>query len=98
MIKTYKARNGVYFKGLKYTGKNFKEFNDIMTNPNNEMGIFVPLRQQTLVMEDASKLFFQFYGKLVELEKGDHFLYSKESGLFGVFNSSELTDDFEQVK
>lgn len=98
MIKTYRSKDGIIFKGLQYTGKNLKEFHDVLHDPDNEMGIFVPLGHDTIVLEDAQGLSFRFYGQSLELNKREHFLYSKDAKLFGVFNNSELTDDFEQVK
>ena len=98
MVKTYKNNDGITFKGLQYTGKNLKEFHDILNDPDNKMGIFVRLGSNTIVLEDAQSLFFSFYGRQLELKKSDHFLYSQESGLFGVFNSTELKEEFEQVK
>lgn len=98
MVKTYKNKDGITFKGIQYTGKNLKEFHDILNNPDNKMGIFVRLGSNTIVLEDAQSLFFIFYGRQLELKKGDNFLYSQESGLFGVFNSTELKEEFEQVK
>ena len=98
MVKTYKNKDGITFKGLQYTGKNLKEFHDILNDPDNKMGIFVRLGSNTIVIEDAQSIFFIFYGLQLELKKGDYLLYSQESGLFGVFNSTELKEEFEQVK
>ncbi len=41
MIKTYRSRDGIIFKGLQYTGKNIEEFYKQVNDPNNEMGIRV---------------------------------------------------------
>lgn len=98
MVKTYKNKDSITFKGIQYTGKNLKEFHNILNDPDNKMGIFVRLGSNTIVLEDAQTLFFGFYGQILELKKGDHFLYSQESGLFGVFNSTELKEEFKQVK
>ena len=98
MIKTYLSNDGIEFKGLQYTGKNLGEFHNVMNDPDNEMGIFVRLGADTIVLEDAEGLFFNFYGRSLELKKGQHFLYSKDAQMFGVFNNNELKEDFEQVK
>lgn len=69
-----------------------------MNNPDNEMGIFVPLGSHNVVLEDQDGLFLTFHNRHIELKKGDRFLYSKDTCIFGVFNNSELKEDFEQVK
>ena len=98
MIKTYRSKDGIIFKGLQYTGKNIEEFYKQVNDPNNEMGIRVQTGMTSPVTEDASGLFFNFYGRSIELKKGQHFLYSKDTYIFGVFNNGELKEDFEQVK
>ncbi len=98
MIKTYVDENGFKFKGLQYTGKNLEEFHKVLNDPDNELGIFVPLGSHNVVIEDSNGLFFLFHNRQIELKKGQHFLYSKDTYIFGVFNNSELKEDFEQVK
>lgn len=98
MVKTYKSEDGITFKGIQYTGKNLKEFHDVLHDPDNEMGIFVPLGLNTIVLEDAQSLFFNFRNRHIELKKGDHFLYSKDTCIFGVFDNTELKEEFKQVK
>nr|DAO41198.1 MAG TPA: hypothetical protein [Crassvirales sp.] len=98
MIKTYVNNDGIEFKGLQYTGKNLGEFHNVMNDPDNELGIFVPLGSHNVVLEDQDGLFLTFHNRHIELNKGDHFLYSKDTCIFGVFNNSELKEDFEQVK
>lgn len=98
MIKTYVNNDGIKFKGLQYTGKNIEEFYKQINDPNNEMGIRVQTGITSPVTEDASGLYVYFHGGYLELKKGDHFLFSQDTLLYGVFNSSELTDNFEQVK
>lgn len=98
MIKTYVSNDGIEFKGLQYTGKNLGEFHNVMNDPDNELGIFVPLGSHNVVLEDQDGLFLTFHNRHIELKKGDHFLYSKDTCILGVFNNSELKEDFEQVK
>lgn len=98
MIKTYRSLDDFEFKGLQYTGKNLEEFHKVLNDQGNELGIFVPLGSHNVVIEDSNGLFFSFHNRHIELKKGDHFLYSKDTCIFGVFNNSELKKDFEQVK
>lgn len=95
MIKTYVSDDGIEFKGLQYTGKNLGEFHNVMNDPDNELGIFVPLGSHNVVLEDQDGLFLAFHNRHIELKKGDHFLYSKDTCIFGVFNNSELKEEFE---
>ena len=98
MIKTYESKDRIIFKGLQYTGKNIEEFYKQVNYPNNEMGIRVQTGMTSPVTEDASGLYLYFNGAYLELKKGDHFLFSRDTLLYGVFNNGELKREFEQVK
>ena len=98
MIKTYINRDGIEFKGLKYTGKNAEEFYNILNNSDNELGIFVPLGSGNPIVEDSEGLSFMFHDHYLELKKGYNFLYSKDTKLFSVLSDSQLKRAFEQVK
>lgn len=98
MIKTYKSKDGIIFKGLQYNGKNMEEFYKQVNHPDNEMGIRVQTGMTSPVIEDASRLYMFFHGAYLELKKGDHFLFSRDTLLYGVFNNGELKREFKQVK
>lgn len=98
MIKTYISKDGYKFKGLQYTGKNLEEFHKVLNDPDNELGIFVPIRSHNVVLENSDGLLFTFHNRHLELKRGQTFLYSKDTCIFGVFNNNELKEDLEQVK
>ena len=98
MVKTYKNKDGIIFKGIQYTGKNYEEFYKELNDDRGKMGLPLRVGMPTIVIEDSQGIAFSLYGKSIELRKGNHFLYSQESGLFGVFNNAELKEELKQVK
>lgn len=98
MVKTYKDEDGIIFKGLQYTGKNLKEFYDALNNQGNEMGINVNFGTTTPVIEDSNGIEFLFSRRAIRLEKGDYFLYSRDTAIFAVYTSKEVKEELKQVK